>query len=73
MKKLVNIDNRLFENLKRESEISGSNMNQIINVAIARYLETIQFQDVVKKKLQANPEALLNIVSEVVKNLPKFD
>lgn len=73
MKKLVNIDNRLFDNLKRESEISGSNMNQIINVAIARYLETIQYQEVIKKKLQANPEALMDIVAEVVKKLPKFD
>lgn len=54
MKKLVNIDNRLFENLKRESEVSGSNMNQIINVAIAKYLQKIQLQDILTKNIQSN-------------------
>ena len=73
MKKYLNIDNRLYEGLKRESELSGSNMTQIINVAIARYLETVQFQEVIKKKLQSNPDMLMEIVAEVVKKLPKYD
>ena len=73
MKKYLNIDNRLYEGLKWESELSGSNMTQIINVAIARYLETVQYQEVIKKKLQANPDMMMQIVAEVVKKLPKFD
>ena len=73
MQKTINIDNRLYEGLKRESEYSGSNMTQIINAAIARYLETVQYQEVIKKKLQANPDAMMQIVAEVVKKLPKFD
>ena len=73
MKKYLNIDNRLFKALKRESEYSGSNMTQIINVAIARYLEAVQFQDIIKKKLQNHPEALSIIIDEVVNTLPKYD
>ena len=73
MQKTINIDNRIYEALKRESELSGSNMTQIINVALARYLETVQFLDIIKKKLQGNPEMLLEIVAEVVKKLPNFD
>ena len=73
MQKTINIDNRLYEGLKRESEYSGSNMTQIINAAIARYLETLQYQEVIKKEFQLNPDGLMEIVAEVVKKLSKFD
>lgn len=73
MQKTINIDNRLYEGLKQEAEISGQTMTAIINQAIARHLEMLAFQTQVKSELQKNPERLLDIVQKVVEALPLMD
>ncbi len=70
MKITINIDNRLHARLKKESEVSSQPMTAIINQAIARYLESVHLQGHIKKTLLANPEALMEILSEVVKKVP---
>jgi len=73
MQKTINIDNRLYEGLKREADLSGQTMTAIINQAIARHLELLAFQDSVKTELQNNPGRLLDIVQKVVEALPIMD
>ena len=73
MQKTINIDNRLYEGLKREAEISGQTMTSIINQAIARHIELLAFQDSIKTELQNNPEKMFELVQKVVEALPKLD
>lgn len=73
MQKTINIDNRLYEGLKREADLSGQTMTAIINQAIARHLELLAFQDSVITELQNNPGRLLDIVQKVVEALPIMD
>ena len=53
MKKTINIDNRLYEGLKKESEVSGQTMTSIINRAIERHLELLSKMD---DKHKSTPE-----------------
>jgi len=73
MQKTINIDNRLYEGLKKEADISGQTMTAIINQAIARHLELLAFQNVIKSELQNNPEKMLELVQKVVEALPQMD
>jgi hypothetical protein len=73
MQKTINIDNRLYEGLKREAEISGQTMTAIINQAIARHLELLTMQEAFKQELQRNPDKMLEIVERITKALPMMD
>lgn len=73
MQKTINIDNRLYEGLKREADLSGQTMTAIINQAIARHLEILSFQETMRIEIQRNPEKLLEIVERITQALPKMD
>jgi DNA gyrase/topoisomerase IV subunit B len=73
MKKTINIDNRLYEGLKREAEISGQTMTAIINQAIARHLELLTMQEAFRQELQRNPDKMLEIVERITQALPMMD
>jgi predicted transcriptional regulator len=73
MQKTINIDNRLYEGLKREAEISGQTMTAIINQAIARHLELLTMQEAFRQELQRNPDKMLEIVERITQALPMMD